>query len=70
MHFVKDPVVAFIEFDVIVLVLLIFVDVIAVVCNVPVLSILPLVVSVPETTRLLQVVRFVAIIINIYFNFY
>jgi hypothetical protein len=67
---VKDPVVALIEFVDIELELLIFVDDIFVVCNVPVLSIFPLVVSVPEIVKLLQVDIFVDIIINIYFNFY
>jgi hypothetical protein len=54
--FVKDPVVELIAFDVIVLELLILVDVIAVVCNVPVLSILPLTVWFPEHIRLFTVV--------------
>jgi hypothetical protein len=82
--FVKDPVVALIEFVDIELVLLIFCDDIFDVCKLPVLIILLLVVNKPEIVKLLQVDIFVAIIIirenyfslvkrnviNTYFNFY
>jgi hypothetical protein len=69
---VNDPVVAFIEFVVIVPEFDIPVDDIVVVCNVPVFIILLLIVNDPEQRRLLQVVMFVCcdIIIIIYLNFY
>jgi hypothetical protein len=54
--FVKDPVFAFIEFDVIKLLLLIFVDVILFVCKLPLDMILPFIVWFPEHTRLFAVV--------------
>jgi len=59
---VKDPVVAFIEFVVIVPEFDIPVDDIVVVCNVPVFIILLLIVNDPEQRRLLTVVRFPLII--------
>jgi hypothetical protein len=59
---VKAPVVAFIEFVVIVPEFDIPVDDIVVVCNVPVFIILLLIVNDPEHTRLFAVVRFSLII--------
>jgi len=59
---VKDIVVAFIEFVVIVPEFDIPVDDIVVVCNVPVFIILLLIVNDPEQRRLLTVVRFPLII--------
>jgi hypothetical protein len=60
--FVKDPVVALIEFVDIELVLLIFCDDIFDVCKLPVLIILLLIVNDPEQLILLTLVRFPLII--------